>query len=378
MRDLLDLINTLTEAADKAGNLKKVIIDMIKNTEEGTVLNQVLKVLKAGNIDERIEKVVGTDTDAKGFIKQITDAIIRSDASIEQKNAFLEKFPTGVLDVDILLNGKTNTFADLVGPGFPAELLKDLSVRLQSHGVGPGEVALAIMSPNVKWSGRIAGGGDIIVNGRPIELKTTVSSGGRWINPRKANMNLPAIKQAIEEKSQLDVPKRLNVADWVNVYRPNIDDKDLPNVVKTIADGIFNATNNTAYQDMLTRGDVSDIVDEQLRTGYENYKKMSDFEGILMMDLPTETAQYFKNYDSMDGLIKIDTAYIYAPEGEMMPKVTLVAGAGSRPKGGGTPAPVADADRIKASRTDSLNKAASDIVNPVNKPKETGARTKRK
>ena len=61
-----------------------------------------------------------------------------------------------------------------------------------------------------------------------------------------------------------------------------------------------------------------------------------------------------------------------------MPKVTLIAGAGSNPKGGGTTAPVADADRIKASRTDSLNKAASDIVNPVNKPKETGARTKRK
>ena len=378
MRDLLDLINTLTEAAEKAGNLKKIIIDMINDTEEGTVLNQVLKVLESGNIDERIEKVVGTDTDAKGFIKQITDAIIQSNASIEQKNAFLEKFPSGVLDVDVLLNGKTNTFADLVGPGFPAELLKDLSVRLTSQGVGPGEVALAIMSPKVKWSGRIAGGGDIIVNGRPIEVKTRVSSGGRWINPRKANMNLPAIKQAIEEKSQLDVADRLNVTDWVNVYRPNIDDKDLPNVVKTIADGIFNATDNKAYQDMLLRGDVSDIVDEQLRTGYANYKKMSGFEGILMMDLPTETAQYFKDYDSMDGLIKNDACYIYAPEGEMMPKVTLIAGAGSGPKDKGTTAPVADADRIKSSSTDSLNKAASNIVNPVNKPSEVGKRTKRK
>ena len=46
MRDLLDLINTLNEAAEKAGNLKKIIIDMINNTEEGTVLNQVLKVLE--------------------------------------------------------------------------------------------------------------------------------------------------------------------------------------------------------------------------------------------------------------------------------------------------------------------------------------------
>jgi DNA-binding ferritin-like protein (Dps family) len=357
MRDLLNIINKLTEAAENATNIKKVIIDMIKTTEEGTVLNQVLKVLEAGNIGDRIAQVVGTDADAKGFIKQISDTIIQSDASIEQKNAFLERFPKGILDVGVLLNGKNNTFDDLVGPGFPAELLSELSVRLTSQGVGPGEVALAIMSPKVKWSGREAGGGDVLVNGRPVEVKTRVSSGGRWLNPRKANMNLPAIKKIIEQKSQIDVPDRLNVNDWVNVYRPNIDKKDLPEVVKTIADGIFNATNNKAYQDMLTRGDVSDIVDEQLRTGYENYKKLSGFEGILMMDLPTKTAQYFKNYDDMDGAIKSDATYIFAPEGEMMPKVSLISGSGSSSKGGKT---TAAPDQSK--RTPNLAAAAADIV----------------
>jgi len=330
MRDLLDLIQQLSEATTESSNsIKKTIIDMIKTTQEGTVLNQVLKVLQAGNIDERIAKVVGTDKDAKGFVKQITDAIIQSDASIEQKNAFLEKFPEGILNVKALLSGDKSTFGELVGEGFPSELFKDLSVRLTSQGVGPGEVALAIMSPQVKWSGREAGGGDILVNGRPVEVKTRVSSGGRWINPRKANMNLPAIKQAIEEKSQLDVASRLNVADWVNVYRPNIAPKDLPAVVETIANGIFNATDNSNFQDMLKRGDVQDIVDEMLRTGFENYKELSGFEGILLMDLPTETAQYFTNYDDMTGLIKNDAAYLYAPEGEMMPKVTLISGAGS-------------------------------------------------
>ena len=328
MRELINLISLLEAKTEEENptRLKKVIVDLLKTTDEGSVLNQVLKVLQAGNIDERISKIVGTDADAKQFIGQITDAIIKSNASIEQKNAFLEKFPSGILNAKMLVDGKEHSFEELVGPGFPTELLIDLSTRLTSQGVGPGEVALAIMSPNVKWSGRDIGGGDILVNGKPVEVKTRVSSGGRWLNTRKSNMNLPAIKQAIEEASGLEIPARLSVDNWVNVYRPNIDPKSLPKVVQTIADGIFSGVNNNQYKEILMKGDVSDIIDEHLRTGFDNYKKLSGFEGILLMDLPTERTQYFKDYNSMEDVIKNDSVYIYAPEAEMMPKVALAGG----------------------------------------------------
>lgn len=327
MRDLLDIIK-LIEAKEEGdvSSLKKAIASLLKDTEEGSVLNQVLKVLQAGNIDERIAKIVGTDADAKQFITQITDAIIKSDASIEQKNAFLEQFPKGIINAKTLVDGDSHSFEELVGAGFPTELLKDLSVRLTSQGVGPGEVALAVMSPNIKWSGREVGGGDILVNGKPVEVKTRVSSGGRWLNTRKSNMNLPAIKQAIEEATGFDVPARLSVDNWVNVYRPNIDPKALPKVAQTIADGVFNGVPNNDYKEMLMKGDTPDIIDEHLRTGYENYKALSGFEGLLLMDIPTERIQYFTEYDEMADLIKNDSVYIYAPEAEMMPKVALSGG----------------------------------------------------
>ena len=326
MRDLINIL-TLLEAED-LNVIKRNIVDLLKTTDEGTVLNQVLKVLQAGNIDERIAKVVGTDADAKQFIGQITDAIIKSDASIEQKNQFLERFPKGIIDTNMLTDGEMHSFEELVGPGFPTELFIDLSKRLTSQGVGPGEIALAVYSPKIKWSGREVGGGDVIINGKPVEVKTRVSSGGRWLNPRKANMNLPAIKQAIEEASGHEIPARLSVDNWVNVYRPNIDPKVLPKVTKIMADGIFNGVNNKQYQEMLTKGDVSDIVEEHLRTGFDNYKTLSGFEGLLLMDLPTQTAQYFTEFDDMLGLIKNDAVYLYAPESEMMPKVTLSGGGG--------------------------------------------------
>ena len=65
-----------------------------------------------------------------------------------------------------------------------------------------------------------------------------------------------------------------------------------------------------------------------LRTGFDNYKTLSGFEGLLLMDLPTQTAQYFTDFDDMLGLIKNDAVYLYAPESEMMPKVTLSGGGG--------------------------------------------------
>ena len=329
MRELIDILNLLEAKSDDNLNvIRKTIVDLIKATDEGSVLNQVLKVLQAGNIDERIAKVVGTDADAKQFLGQITDAIIKSDASIEQKNAFLEQFPKGILNVKMLMDGLPHTFEELVGPGFSTELFVDLSKRLTSQGVGPGEVALAVYSPQIKWSGREVGGGDVLINGKPVEVKTRVSSGGRWLNARKANMNLPAIKQAIEEASGFEIPARLSVDNWVNVYRPNIDPKHLPKVAQTIADGIFNGVNNSAYKEMLMKGDVSDIIDEHLRTGFDNYKKLSGFEGLLLMDLPTETSQYFTEYDDMQGLIKNDAVYLFAPESEMMPKVALSGGGG--------------------------------------------------
>jgi hypothetical protein len=336
MRELIDLI-TLLESQQNVSALKKTIAELLKTTDESSILNKVLKVLQAGNIDERVADIVGTDQDAKQFLSQITEAIIKSDANIEEKNEFLKKFPKGILDVKKLVDGSEHSFEDLVGPGFPTELFINLSVSLTSQGVGPGEVALAVLSPSVKWSGRVAGGGDILVNGKAVEVKTRVSSGGRWLNTRKSNMNLPAIKEVIEELTGYEVPARLSVDRWVNEYRPLIDKKELNNVSKIIADGIFNGVPNTAYKSAIAKGSVADIIDEHLRTGFNNYKKLSGFEGILLMDIPLKKAQYFTEYDNMKGVIKNDAVYIYGPESEMMPKVSLIATKGDADTGSATP-----------------------------------------
>ena len=330
MRDLINLIQTLSET----NNLKKSVIDMVKTTDDDKVLQKVLNTLKAGNIDDRIGAIISTDEDAKTFIKQIANTIIEIDAPVEDKDAFLNRYTKGIINISKLLDGKKHSFIELVGDKFSVDVFKSLAVTLVSQGVGPGEVALAVLSPKIKWSGRVAGGGDIIVNGQAVEVKTSVKSGGRWLNARKANMNIAIIKSMLEHITGMETPDRVNIDNWINEYRPYIKDKaGLKKICKSIADALFSFVNNTSYARALETGDKQQIIDAQLKTGFDNYKEYSKFDGILLMDVNSEQSQYFTSYEQMKGLIKLDSVYMVAPEGEIMPKVSLL-GSGKAPSDG--------------------------------------------
>ena len=259
--------------------------------------------------------------------------IIAMDFSIEAKDTFLKKYPNGIIDTSKLLDGSPHSFLELVnGDEFSKELFKSLTTTLVSQGVGPGEVALAAFHPSIQWSGRAAGGGDILVNKRAVEVKTSVASGGRWINPRKAKMNLPKILEALQDATGISKwPDRINASVWCNELVIAINETNpskLDSTCSIIAKSLFTSTDTTAYANALKSGNLQTVIDEHLRTGFDNYKAVSKFDGILLMDVRTETAQYFTDYDAMQGHIKSDAVYIYAPEGEVMPKVTLLPVAG--------------------------------------------------
>lgn len=309
-------------------SLKKEIIAVVKATDDPSTLQKVLRTLKAGNIEERIKSVLGSDADASIFMAQIARAIIEIDAPVEEKDAFLEQIKQGrAINIGTLLDGDLHSFDEIVGSGFGKELFKQLSKELVSQGVGPGEVALAVLHPDISWSGRIKGGGDIIVNKKAVEVKTRNKEGGRWINARKANMDLPAIRRAIQAATRGYTADYIGVDNWVNNLRPNINPKNLKEVCKTIADATFNFVNNSLYQKALMTGDENAIKFAIVKVGYDNYKKYSDFAGMLLLDLPTDQVQYFVDFDDMVGSISVGTPYIFSPEATMMPQVTLQPGA---------------------------------------------------
>lgn len=335
MRDLIDKIDQLLEAT--VPELRRDIVATVKQSNDERLLSKVLDTLKAGNIEERIDTALARDPDAQRFLQQIAELIIKIPAPIEEKDQFLKRYPGGILDVKKMLSGRAHKFSDLVGAGFPSQLMKLMSTELVSQGVGPGEVALSVLSPSISWSGRAAGGGDIMVGRQAVEVKTSVASGGRWINARKATMDMPKVKRAItagieatardEKKSRVEIPAipaRTSVNYWVDTLRPLISKKHLPAVTQEMADGMFNHADNSKYRRALATGTAEDITDALLDVGYENYKAYSGFDGMLLMDVPSESVQYFRDYPSMRGKIKNETPYVYGPEAEAMPKVALL------------------------------------------------------
>lgn len=371
MSDIRKLINIVSEAEPA---LKKTVLDLVKTTNDEALLQKVLKTLKAGNIDERIVKVIGKDPDASKFVDKIANIIVNMDAAIEEKNAFLDKYAKGrgVLNIAMLTDSKPHTFLEVCeGSKFTKDLFVILSTTLVSQGVGPGEVALAVLHPDIAWSGRAVGGGDVQIGSKAVEVKTSVSSGGRWINARKAKLDIAGIEKAITDADAIvmtkffkqknpgprGMPARLSINEWVDKIRPDL--AHMPEVLadcaKKMATGLFNQVPNTAYVKALISGNAAQIKDAILKVGFANYKKYSGFDGILMMDVNSEGLQYFTDYSQMAGLVKVDSAYIYAPESEAMPKVRLLPlGAGGS---GGSDAEIEPGS------------SASVSAKPVSKPK---------
>ena len=384
-KQLLEAIKYITEAPSEPA-LKKQAVAAVQSTDDADLLQKVIDTLKAGNIEERIALALAVDDDASKFVEQIADAIMKINAPIEEKDAFLQQYPQGIVNVGTLMDGEPHKFSDIVGGGFNTKLFTYLTTTMASHGVGPGEVALATLSPEISWSGQKQGGGDLQIGDSAVELKTSVKSGGRWINPRKANIDMPGIERAIKEAHDevykkyykqknnigIGLPARINPEYWCTKIRPDL--AKMPEVLakcaKTMADCLFSHVNNKRYMDALINGNSATIKSAILAVGFENYKKYSKFDGMLLMDVSSETVQYFTNYDTMWDRIKSDTPYIFAPETEGMPKVTLLgisgSSSGEEVGGEGAPGPEEIAQAADRVQKQAAAKAASG-------PEELGA-----
>lgn len=312
---------------------------MVKKTDDVQLLQKIFNTLTVGDLPVRLREILRKDADASKFAESIARVIMHMDNPNSEKMEFLENYSTGFINTDLLLDGQQHNYREFINTTLAMDLFKILSTQLVSQGVGPCEVAFAVLSPKIRWSGRAGGGGDIQVNKVAVEVKARVASGGRWINTRKATMDMAGVRRAIEDawvKSKntepLELPDRTNFSYWIQNIRPKIDPKLLPKLTKQMADGLFNHTNNTEYRNALIDGDVVQLQDALLNVGFENYKAYSDFDGILLVDVPSETAQYFRSYGEMRGHAKAGQGYVYGPETEAMPQVVLI------PKSGiGTP-----------------------------------------
>lgn len=313
---------------EDAQKLKAVITGLIQQTDDEGLLNKVYNALKSGDVVGRLSAAMSKDVDAKKFLDTLTQVVLNTEGTVDEKLAFTDSFSKGFIDLRSLFSKNKVGYDNFVTPGFPQRVFDNL-VPIIKQGVGPGELAFSIMSPSIRFTGQESGGGDLSVEGVGfVELKTEQASGGRWINARKANMSLGTIREALLNASQRTLPPRVNISQWVQlreylVQVNKLKPAQMKKLCNIIAQATFNQVNPSMYAQALLNGSAEDIKQAILTVGFANYKAYSGFDGLLIMSVPKRTAQYFTTIEELLPNIKSDTPYILAPESEMMPKVRV-------------------------------------------------------
>lgn len=314
----------INEAADS--RLKQTVIQLVQQTDDEAMLQKVYTALKSTDLETRIMAALQQDPDAAaGMLQKIAQVVIHTEGSVDEKMAFAENFSKGFVSVKSLFSGQPVRYEDFIVHGFPQRVFDNL-VPMIKQGVGPGELAFSILSPLISFTGQKEGGGDLAVKGvGAVELKTTQVAGGRWINTRKAKMDMMTVRSYLEAALGRPVPDRVSVNAWIPL-RDEIrakNPKALPKLTKAMAQGVFRFVDTTFYTNALLKGTADDIKQAIYYTGWHNYKSYSVFDGMLIMSVPNRSAQYFTDVEQMKGRIAGDTPLVLGPESEMMPKIKI-------------------------------------------------------
>ena len=168
------------------------VIDELWNTismkvqdDEGNLNNRILTALQPENT-----KPESDQTFANSFIESFVTAIDKTEGTVEEKIQFANTLGSvDHIDTKALLQPLSGWSDWLVGTPF-AQRLFDTMFNLpafRTDNKGPGEVALALLSPKITLSKTK---GDIVVDGTPIELKGGKTSSGGRLSPTKGTLGM--------------------------------------------------------------------------------------------------------------------------------------------------------------------------------------------
>lgn len=281
-------------------NIKTQIIGQVKKTQDPDLLQKLYTTLNKGGLVDRIAPVLDRDTDTKGYVKDLVNMIIDVEGTYEEKQAFINEYPNGYIDIKKMLSGEYVKFTDLIVGGKDAPLQFVLRVFMALKQVtfggakGPGEFGLAVLSPHIK----ITAGGDLKIGDKTIEVKAlageSAGGGGRVGTPGllasddvplKIKKHIP--KFTIEKGTGLNLKQ---LTDLMNVYGLT------PAKKRALATELFN---------YIFRGqaDISGLVDAvvsgtdpspyYLKANYEIYQKESNFDGMMLINFQTQALKYF-------------------------------------------------------------------------------------
>ena len=312
-------------------DLKNLIVQRLKTEQDRDMLDKIYQALEKSTLDERIVKALDADQDVGDKLKIFAGIVMNTQGTFTEKQKFIEDYPNGFIDVDKLRTpNQIHNFSDwILGDAFVMRVFNNL-YTYTPQGIGAGEFALAVLSPEIKAAGRAADiAGDLLIAGEMCEVKARTSSGGRFMDARKAKMNQRMVEAAFTELG-IEIGGGISGKMWAESVRAQVDPSKLPALCEKIFEGAFafvDKEQGGALIQALESGDKAQIQHEWGMLSFANYKKMSKFESMLLLDTKASKTKanshslYFTDINAVSAVMVAGQPYVVGPEQQVHPQM---------------------------------------------------------
>jgi len=315
----------MREAPNDATGIMSLIQKRLNDPNiDSETLEKVLFALEGGGLTTRLQNVLENDPDAKRILEKVTETILSAKGSTKEIDAFIKQYPKGMVNTDALTSSGAKSWSDIFvgydGNNFMSRVV-DRLYSLKNQGIGPGEVCLSVLSPQIYHSGSRPGAGDIFIEGKGhYEIKASVAKPGRLFDGRKAKVDMNMIQ---------------NVRDQLKIEKPRVNIKDLmaanpsQQQVTSLANAIFRHVENVAgFVNAVMKKDETQAKIEHTKLAFTNYQNMTrkgedTFVGIIFMSGGKKWSNVVSNVDELVQNLAVGTIYVASPDqADLFPQTT--------------------------------------------------------
>ena len=274
------------------------IEDLLKNVHAGG---------KVGIINGQLQQL--NDPTVTAAQKELARYILSLDFSPEEREELFTLWGSDkIVNRKKLLSPGKNNLSDIIS-GYDKPKIRefvDEMMHIAALGQGKGEFGLSVLSKNIN---KPQGKGDLLIDGKKIEAKTTDGGAGRFtdqeVRPGEGFEAAARKLNAFVQQSGFSMPKSgLSMANTVKVGQ-DIDKKSQTQyfkLVETVINLIFNGSQSVSpIMQAIKSGSTTAALQEYAKANFNYYMSMKDDDGVLYINLAKDpiTTVFFRNAEEL-------------------------------------------------------------------------------
>lgn len=322
MRNLINLIE-MAMSTDELAQMKTVISHKIKDLPADDVTIKALREIedllrhvnaggKKGIIDNELRSI--DDPTVLAAQKELARYILSMDMTPEHRDEMFGLWKSDKLvKRDVLLGKGKTDFSKIITNYNTNPAIKEFTndmMRIAALGQGKGEFGLSVLSKSIN---KQAGKGDLDINGRAIEVKTTDGGAGRFTDQEvRPGPGFEQAARAFNDLCRQHIPalpkSGINLDGIVQMYEMLKTNPDMKqeaaqffDMTETVIGLIFSGENISEIMNAIKNSDVNGTKQAYAKTSFNYYMSKKKDEGVLYISLVKDPIMtvFFKDADEL-------------------------------------------------------------------------------